>query len=352
MRPDVRIVLVIAYTGADPLGADIARMMTQYLETQNNVGDTEVFSFERFDLGRLYSQLSGAAGRNIKLQIAITEWATVSSPFRAYYGQVNLADVASWAEYGKALLYKNLRFYRGATDVNDAIEESLRRTPDLFWYLNNGITILCSSITKLPIHGESRDFGVFECHGVSVVNGAQTLGVVWEAAKKTPDIGKSLAKVHVRLLSLENCPEGFDRTVTTATNTQNRIEQRDFAALDGLQQRLAREMALDGRRYAFKTGDPDPRNGEGCSIEEAAVALACAEDDTNLAVDAEAGLAIKAREITQGVFVDTCQAVQTKYANAYPANLFKNHQRCKDLLDKNAPVLGPIGPLFDWMQPA
>jgi AIPR protein len=299
MRPDVRIVLVIAYSGADPLGADIEKTITQYLETQNNVGDTEVFSLECFDLGRLYSQLSGSSGRNIKLQIALTEWATVESPFRAYYGQVQISDIALWADYGKALLDRNLRFYRGATDVNEAIEESIRNTPDRFWYLNNGITVLCSSIAKAPIHGDARDIGLFECQGVSVVNGAQTLGVIWEAAKRSQDIGKSQAKVHVRLISLENCPEGFDQTVTKATNTQNRIEQRDFAALDALQQRLAREMALDGRRYAFKSGDPDARNGEGCSIEEAAVALACANRDPTLAVSAKREISTLWRDITK-----------------------------------------------------
>jgi hypothetical protein len=414
MRPDVRIILVVAYSGADPFGTDIEKALTQYLQTQNNVGDTEVFSLERFDLGRLYSQLSGSGGRNIKLQIALTEWATVESPFRAYYGQVQISDIALWADYGKALLDRNLRFYRGATDVNESIEESIRSTPDRFWYLNNGITVLCSSIAKAPIHGDARDLGLFECQGVSVVNGAQTLGVIWEAAKRSQDINKSKAKVHVRLISLENCPEGFDRAVTKATNTQNRIEQRDFAALDALQQRLAREMALDGRRYAFKSGDPDPRNGDGCSIEEAAVALACANQDGTLAVNAkrqistlwlditkppyttlfndrtsardiwravvvlraveaeleevdkishargdliavhgnrfilhhvfrdpemrtfrdptlsEAELRTKAKAITDQVFTETCQAVQTKYASAYPANLFKNAQRCKE----------------------
>jgi hypothetical protein len=54
-----------------------------------------------------------------------------------------------------------------------------------------------------------------------------------------------------------------------------------------MQQHLAREMLLDGRRYAFKSGDSDPKDAEGCTIEEATVALACASTDINLAVVAK-----------------------------------------------------------------
>jgi hypothetical protein len=46
-------------------------------------------------------------------------------------------------------------------------------------------------------------------------------------------------------------------------------------------------MLLDGRRYAFKSGDSDPKESEGCTIEEATVALACASGDINLAVVAK-----------------------------------------------------------------
>lgn len=433
MRPDVRIVLIIGYTGADPLAPDIERAVSEYVDGQNNVGDTEVFTLERFNLERIYSNL-GKSGQNIDLRIILTEWATIDSPFRAYYGQVRLADIASWADHGKMLFTRNLRYYRGATDVNEAIEESIYQAPDQFWYLNNGVTVLCSTITKAPLNGNLRNFGVFECTGVSVVNGAQTIGVVWEAAKRHQgSLQQSTAKIHVRLISLENCPDGFDRTLTKATNNQNRIDQRDFAALDELQHRLAREMALDGRRYAFKTGDPDPKNGEGCSIEEAAVALACADSDVTLSVYAkreisslwrditrppytklfnekttattvwravvilravameldatdksnpvrgnlvavhgnrfilhhifqdpeigrfrdgrlpETGLIARARELTPAIFAKTCEAVQSKHANAYPANLFKNLQLCRDLLDKNVFPPEKIGPLFEWM---
>jgi hypothetical protein len=67
--------------------------------------------------------------------------------------------------------------------------------------------------------------GTFECRGASVVNGAQTVGTIVDVAKVN---GSSLqaARVLVRLVSLENCPEGFADELTRAANTQNRIEKR------------------------------------------------------------------------------------------------------------------------------
>jgi hypothetical protein len=199
-----------------------------------------------------------------------------------------LSDVAQWAEHGKALFSRNLRFYRGSTEVNDEMDATISAAPEKFWYFNNGITILCESIGKAPMHGDGRNWGVFQCVGVSVVNGAQTVGVIWERAR----IGSSLfssgdGRVQVRLISLENGPAAFGSEVTFATNNQNEIKHRDFAALDDTQQNLAREMTMDRRLYAFKSGDLDPKNGEGCTIEEATIALACASRDVAMAVFAK-----------------------------------------------------------------
>ena len=65
--------------------------------------------------------------------------------------------------------------------------------------------------------------------------------------------------------------------MTTATNTQNRIEKRDFASLDPTQDRLKNELLLDlNKQYIYKTGERQPPPENGCNIDEATIALACA----------------------------------------------------------------------------
>lgn len=82
--------------------------------------------------------------------------------------------------------------------------------------------------------------------------------------------------MQLRIISLESCPPDFGRRITRAANLQNAVGNREFAAMDPNQHRLATDFALDRRKYAYKSGEPDPKGEEGCSIGEATQALCCA----------------------------------------------------------------------------
>jgi hypothetical protein len=104
----------------------------------------------------------------------------------------------------------------------------------------------------------------------------------------------------VRLVSLEECPPGFGDELTRATNTQNRIEKRDFAALDPNQKRLRTELFLEHQKeYAYQSGEAAPQGGAGCTLDEAAVALACAAQDVSLAVQAKREVGMLYEDITK-----------------------------------------------------
>ena len=65
-------------------------------------------------------------------------------------------------------------------------------------------------------------------------------------------------------------------------------KKKDFAALDPEQERLKTELLLEyGKIYAYRTGDREPTSEEGCTLDEATVALACAQKDVNLCVQAK-----------------------------------------------------------------
>jgi hypothetical protein len=99
------------------------------------------------------------------------------------------------------------------------------------------------------------------------------------------------AYVLVRFISLEDCPPDFATEVTTATNTQNRIESRDFASLDPTQEQLRQELALDlDKVYVYKSGESPPPDDVGCTIEDATIALACAYPNIQLAADAKSAV--------------------------------------------------------------
>src|SRR5512144_811267 len=103
------------------------------------------------------------------------------SPARkAVYGQIQAAALAQLVEaHGKALFERNIRHYLGSVGVNTAIEETVRRRPSDFFYLNNGLTAVAEKITQAAGNASRCVFGL---KNMSIVNGAQTAGAITNAA--------------------------------------------------------------------------------------------------------------------------------------------------------------------------
>lgn len=278
LSTDVSIRLLICHTGVHKLGDDAEEELRRFIDEINN--PSPVVSGEVLGQSELYTLIQAGHQRaDVSLTINLSNWGFLSHPYEAYYGHVSARDIYQWwQKHDAGLLIRNIRDFKGRTDVNDALVGTIKGEPDHFWYFNNGIILLCDSVKKSVLGGSGRDNAVFECAGVSVVNGAQTVGSIGRSVQDIEEIAES-ARVHVRIVSLENCPDEFAQRVTRATNTQNRIEGRDFAALDPNQRRLASEFYLDGLRYAYKSGEPDPSPQDGCTLTEATIALACAHSD-------------------------------------------------------------------------
>jgi hypothetical protein len=283
---DVRFELVVAHTGQQPLSSHARRVFDDLLAETNDVSEVVVFShLGQSDLHRLVR--SGVSGKAPDITVTLHDWGMTSEPFQAFYGQVEASEVAEWwASHRATLFERNLRKFIHDSSVNAAITQTVVAEPAKFWYFNNGITVLCDRIQKAPRGGASRKSGKFSFEGVTVVNGAQTVGSIGRAAEQAPE-SVADARAMVRFISLEHCPAEFASEVTRATNTQNRVERRDFVSLDHEQERLKTDLQLEqGKDYAIKTGEPDPPRNQGCTVVEATIALACAYS-AELAVQAK-----------------------------------------------------------------
>jgi AIPR protein len=288
-------VLAIAYTGKPALSAEVRQPLDELLSDLNDDGD--FVSLEVLRQKELHGIVEKIAlGKSVDLTVLLHEYGVARQPYKAFYGQMDVTDISAWGKYGDYLYHRNIRGFKGSTEVNDSIVATVKGSPENFLYFNNGITLLCSSVDKQPIGGKSRDSGVFDCKDASVVNGAQTVGSILTAGSA---IGSN-ARVMVRLISLENCPVDFGSQVTRAANTQNKIEERDFAALDDQQARLRSDLLLSlGREYVFRTGDQPPSKDKGCTLDEATVALACAHEDATHAVNAKQAIGRFYKDITK-----------------------------------------------------
>jgi hypothetical protein len=272
-----KITLVLALMRVEPLSPDIDQLLREKISHFNQVD--EMVNYKILDLRDFHRALLGdAAAPKIDTRVQLQGFGQEISPARAFYGTMTAPDVADlFSEHRRGLFARNIRDALDLTDVNLKIRNTLFEQPEHFWYFSNGITVLCESIKPIgrSLPGSVGDFAL---SGASVVNGAQTVSAIHRAFSENPDQAQH-GRVLVRLISLENCPPGFGDHVTTNTNTQNPIEDRDFKSLDEIQITLRDEFALAlGLSYVIRRGEQVPDPEHGCSITEAAEALAATHE--------------------------------------------------------------------------
>lgn len=167
------------------------------------------------------------------------------------------------------------------SDVNQGIKEVLRTEPEKFFYYNNGVKLLCRKITRKAAHSTDRITGLFALEGVSLVNGAQTTGSIGAVYADMPDV-VARAKVFIQMIDLADTEEEQATQITRFTNTQNRIDGKDFAALDPEQERIKNELSFSGIQYLYKTGATIEDPLHQITLDEAIIAQACSIDELSI----------------------------------------------------------------------
>ncbi|MEM5803017.1 MAG: AIPR family protein [Candidatus Aenigmatarchaeota archaeon] len=123
------------------------------------------------------------------------------------------------------LFVENPRSFLGQTSVNQDIENTLRddRFKNFFVFLNNGITLLCNRIQRHPTVD-----GRFILTYPRIINGCQTVHVLYEVYKVTPDRLSDI-ELTVKVIATED--EELKNKIIFAANNQNSISD-DLRALN------------------------------------------------------------------------------------------------------------------------
>lgn len=281
--PSIKIFLVLTYPSINQISNDCQEIVSDFLAEYNN--PTELFFFKEINLTGLLSVLTEKiTGKTKDLECTLFEWGRSKEPHDAVYGQIACSDVATWFDdNGLKLFTPNIRSFLGETDVNTGIMESILKQPELFWYVNNGITAICDSYSKKAIGGTTRDSGNFIFENLRVVNGAQTVGSIHTAWKKNNEAVEH-ARVGIKIISTQKAPLDFENDITKKTNTQNKVEARDFIALDPNQSRIKHELFHMGIEYCYRAGERPNNPRAGLDAQEAAIALACSQSEIKFPV--------------------------------------------------------------------
>lgn len=293
---------------ASELGVHSSRHITDLLTEMNNTGDENaenLVAFSRLNQSKVHSSLAMSAGNApINIELGLTNWGQITEPYKAYYGMVSGNEVVEWwKNYNNRLFEKNIRQVLGKTDVNEEIEKTLAESPDLFWYFNNGITIIADKIEKSIIGAGSRDLGSFKLTNVAIVNGAQTVSSIGRfGLENTNESNLESVKVSLRMIQLSEAPPEFDKEITKCNNRQNRIENRDFVSQDPEQMRIKTELMIDDIIYNIMRSETFQPSDTSFDLVEATVALACASGRTALAVQAKGGIGKFFETLDKGIY--------------------------------------------------
>ncbi|MFI6210862.1 AIPR family protein [Nocardia brasiliensis] len=286
-NPKVKVTLVLAMMGDGHVHPDVQEEFNEAAIHFNSHGrfldfhvltSTDFWEFIRADM----------SPNPVELIVPMTRWLPRDGFSDSYFGIVSVDHLAKWFEqYGNRLFESNVRKALGLTGVNQGMIETLLDEPDSFWAKNNGITVLCSKAERTRHYGSRfRNDEPIELtlSDAKVVNGAQTVHAAYRASQDNAEqVGQ--ADVMVRVISVPAEMSDFGKRITQSTNTQNHIEPRDFIALDETQAKIRDDFMLSlDLTYVFHRGDSEPPRDSGCSVAEAAVALACAHRNSAVAV--------------------------------------------------------------------
>lgn len=287
------IEIVLIYTGKERVNERSQRLIQDLIDELNDIGEgkkSDIAHQQILNQSKIYSTLAQQTeGEPITLNFALSQWGKIEDPIFAYTGIVSGREIYEWYQkYNHRLFAKNIRKMLGNTEINKEIENTIYEQPDKFWYFNNGLTLTADTITKSLAGGNSRDIGSFEAKNISIVNGAQTVSTIGKLDNTLDNLSKlEQVRVPIRIISLSQAEEDFGSKVTRNNNRQNRIENRDFIALNEYQIALKTELAIDGIEYNITRSEDFMPSEKSFDVNEAVIALACSSNIPSLAVQAK-----------------------------------------------------------------
>lgn len=158
----------------------------------------------------------------------------------------------------KHIFESNVRDYQGSITVNKEIAATLQQTDikEDFWWLNNGVTMLASSI-------DQKSTKVFEIKNPEVVNGLQTSTEIYNYFISTKKENRNEErKVLLRIIVPDT--DASRDNIILATNSQTTIPKAILRGTDSIHREIESYMKTKGlfydRRKNFYKNEGKPKD--------------------------------------------------------------------------------------------
>jgi len=181
------------------------------------------------EIQKLYHETKNKLSTTITFQNRVT-LPDIAGVKEAYLGVVPFNEFIKLIQDENQTIHSifddNVRDFQGDNPVNKKIKSTLESGKfELFCLLNNGVTVVASSLTPAANRFTLRDY--------QVVNGCQTSNVLHDC-QRIPGI--EAVSVPVKIIVTEN--DDIKTEITVATNSQTEVKTEELEALSAFQKRL------------------------------------------------------------------------------------------------------------------
>lgn len=251
---------------------------------------------------RLYGQYrKGATPKARPLELTIEDKLSYRDPRRrvtSYLFNARLSDFRKYLDENDVarLVARNIRYNLGGSVSRD-IRLTYEKTPHNFWYLHNGVTIVCDDFFE-------KD-QIATLVNPSVINGAQTLYALNHSSSRRSQ-ALVTTRVIVRGAHQTSAPEDDDwlQGVIRGVNTQNRVHAYDFRSNEPEQIEVQKSFRAVKVFYERKRGEwreyrnePRYRGFDRVSLARLGQILTVTSDSTGQGV-------LLVKRGTEGIFVE------------------------------------------------
>ncbi|WP_202032458.1 AIPR family protein [Herbaspirillum frisingense] len=195
------------------------------------------------EIQKYYHETRNKLSATINFQSRIT-LPDIEGVKEAYLGVLPYKDFMSLVQDENDAIYNifydNVRDFQGENEVNKKIKGTLAAGNfELFCVLNNGVTIVATSLTPAGNRFTLRDY--------QIVNGCQTSNVLHGSQAIA-----GIENVHVPVKIIVTEDEEIKNEITVATNSQTEVKAEQLEALTVFQKKLEQYFAAmkgDGKLY-------------------------------------------------------------------------------------------------------
>lgn len=142
-----------------------------------------------------------------------------------------------YADHGTRLLERNVRaFLQAGGGVNKGIRQTVLNEPGRFLAYNNGISATASRVEYITMPDGRR--AISRIHDLQIVNGGQTTASLHRAmVRDRADLGQVQVQAKISIVDRQRMMEMVP-LISRYANSQNKIDEADFAANDTFHVRL------------------------------------------------------------------------------------------------------------------